>query len=137
MFRALYCCIMDLARMLVGAIKALKCTVRSSAPAQLMAVLCAVAILAVGFAHNVHHFNAPISIVAVQADTGTVDDATDTSKIVPVVIEHCFGCSMIILVNLAQPFVPHCISSDLPMRRADAERPHPPVVEIPPPIATI
>jgi hypothetical protein len=99
--------------------------------------VCAVAILAVGFAHSIHQFSQPTPIVAMQADAGTSDDLPDTSKNSPVVIDHCFGCSMIVLANPVQPFVPHRIAADLPTRRADKVRPHPLVVEIPPPIASI
>lgn len=137
MFRALYCCIMDLERMLAGAIKALQCTMRSAALARLIAVVCAVAILTVSFAHSGHQFNQQMPIIAMQADTGTSKDLPDSSKKSPVVIDHCFGCSMIVLVSLVRPFVPHRIAADLPTRNADKVRPHPLVVEIPPPIASI
>ena len=123
--------------MLASAIKALKCTMRGSAPFRLMAVVCAVAILAASFAHSVHQSNEPVPMVTIQADAGTANDLPHTPKKSPVVIEHCFGCSTIALVNLDLPFVPHRIAADLPTRRADKVRPHPLVVEIPPPIASI
>lgn len=123
--------------MLAGAIKALNCTRRISAPARLMAVLCTVAILTAGFAHSIHQSNALMPIVAMQSDAGTPNDLPDTPKKLPVVVEHCFGCSMIALADVAHPFVPHRITADLPTRRVDRVRPHPSVVEIPPPIASI
>ena len=123
--------------MFAGAFKALKCTRRGSVPARLMAVVCALAILAAGFAHSVHQSNEPMLIVAMQADGGAADDLPDTPKKSPVVIEHCFGCSMIALADVALPFVPHRIATDLPMRRVEDKRPHSPAVEIPPPIASI
>jgi len=76
-------------------------------------------------------------IVAMQPDAGTADDPPDAPKKLPVVIEHCFGCSMIALADLALPFVPHRIATDLPIRRVEDKRPHSPAVEIPPPIASI
>lgn len=123
--------------MLARAIKALKCKMRGSVPNRLVAVVCAVAILAAGFAHSVHQSNEPMPIVAMQADSGTANDLPDTPKKSPVVIEHCFGCSIIALTDLALSFVPHRIAADLPMRRVDEKRPHSPAVEIPPPITSI
>lgn len=117
--------------------RALVSTIRDSALARLMAVLCAVALLACGFAHSVHQFNTPIPTVAMQADAGTPDDSPDTSKKASIAIEQCHCCSMIALADLTRPFVPHDIAADLPMRRVDEVRPYPPVVELPPPISTI
>jgi len=128
---------MELTHMFASAIKALKCTRRGSAPARLIAIVCAVAILAVGFAHNVHQLSQPMSIVTVQVDTGAANDLPDTPKNSAVVIEHCFGCSAMALADLALPFIPHRIAADLPMRKIDEKRPHAPAVEIPPPIVTI
>lgn len=117
--------------------RALVSTIRDSALARLVAVLCAVALLACGFAHSVHQFNTPIPTVAMPADAGTPNDSPDTSKKTSIAIEQCHCCSMIALADLARPFVPHDIAADLPMRRVDEVRPYPPVVELPPPIATI
>ena len=123
--------------MFARALKVLRCGRRSSAPARLVAVVCAVAILAAGFAHSVHQTNAPTQIVAMQADAGISNDLPDTPKKASIVVEHCFGCSAIALANPVQPFVSHLIAADLPTQRADKVRPRPLVVEIPPPKATI
>lgn len=112
-------------------------TIRDSALARWVAVVCAVALLAVGFIHSVQHVNTPVPIVVTQADSNNLDDSTDIPKKAPGMIEHCFSCSMVTLADMAQPFVPYCITADLPMRRVDEKRSHPPVVEIPPPISTI
>lgn len=123
--------------MLAGVIKALKFKMRGSVPVRILAVVCAVAIFATGFSHSVHQSNEPVTIVAAQLDAGASSDLPDTPKKTPVVIEHCFGCSVVVLADLALPLVPHRIATDLQMQRVDEKRPHPPSVEIPPPIASI
>jgi hypothetical protein len=89
--------------MLASAFRALTSTMRSSVPRRIMAVVCAVALLAVGFAHSVHHFNAPMPIVAMQADLSSLDGFPDTSKTAPTAIEYCHGCSEIAMPPLSQP----------------------------------
>ena len=123
--------------MFAGVIKALSCSRRRLRPTRLVAVVCAVSILSAGLAHSVHQSNELMPIVAMQSDANATNDLPDAAKKSPVVIEHCFGCLVIVLADLAQPFVPHRLATDLPMRRVDEKRPHSPAVEIPPPIATI
>ena len=110
---------------------------RSSVSVRLVAVLCAVALLAVGFAHSVHCLNAPVSIVAVQVDTGTLEGSSDISQKATFALEHCFGCMTFIFANLVEQFLPHRVPLKLPPRLVDEARPHPPIVEIRPPIAAI
>ena len=112
-------------------------TMRNRVPARFVAVVCAVTLLAVGFAHSVHHLNAPVSIVAIQADTGILEDSPDISKKVAIAVEHCFGCMTFIFANLVEQILPHRVPLKLPLRLVDEARPHPPIVEIRPPIATI
>lgn len=109
--------------------------IRSSVLVRLVAVLCSVALLAVGFAHSVHHLNAPISVVAVQVDTGTSEGSSDIPQKATFAVEHCFGCMTFIFSNLVEQILPHKVPLKLPLRLVDGARPHPPIVEIRPPIA--
>jgi hypothetical protein len=123
--------------MLASALRPLMSTLRSSAPRRVMAVVCAVALLAVGFAHSIDNFHAPMPIVAMQADLGSFDGFPDTSKTAPGPIEHCHGCSTIALPVLAQPIGPIPMVAKLPAPRLDSVRSHSPLAETPPPIFTI
>ncbi len=100
-----------------------------------VAVLCAAALLTVGFVHSIHHFGGPISAGVLQADVGSSDDSPDTSNKAPVAIEHCHGCSMIAMPVLPPSVVPKLIAADLSVRRFDEKRPYTPVAETPPPIS--
>lgn len=102
-----------------------------------VAVVCALALLTIGFAHSINHFGGPVGTVAIQADVAPSDDAPDASKKAPVAVEHCHGCSMIAMTALAPSFGPTSIAADLPVRKFDGKRPHIPVVETPPPISSI
>ncbi|HEY6834192.1 MAG TPA: hypothetical protein VI251_17090 [Pseudolabrys sp.] len=108
----------------------------SQLPRRALAVVCALAFLAVGFAHNIHHFDNSIPTAAIHSDGGSAGD-TDTSKKAPVALEHCHGCSMIAMSAAAQPATASRIPSVFPSSPADEQLSHPPVVEIPPPISLI
>jgi hypothetical protein len=101
-----------------------------------LSLICIVALVTVTFTHSVHHFAGSSPAYAVQAVASSLDISPDSSKQAPVV-EYCFGCSMIALPYLAPVIIPHRLATDLPMQKIDDERPHPPVVEVPPPISTI
>jgi hypothetical protein len=102
-----------------------------------VAVVCAVTLLAIGFAHSVHHLNAPVSIIAVQVDTGTLEGSSDISQKATFALEHCFGCMTFIFANLVEQLLPHRVPLKLPLRLVDEARRCPPVVELRPPIAVI
>lgn len=102
-----------------------------------VAVVCALAFVLVSFAHGMQHFNGPTSAISIQTDLGAQDDGPDTSKKASIAFEHCQGCSMIATPVLAPSTMPDRIEGDLPARRFDLHRPHSPVAETPPPIASI
>lgn len=111
--------------------------VRGAMLRRAVAVVCAVALLAVGFAHSIHHFVGPVSAIAMSLDIGASDGMPEASKKAPIAIEHCPGCSMIAVAVLASPFDPGHVPPELPARKVDERSPHPPGVETPPPITTI
>jgi len=123
--------------MVIHVFTRLSSLVPASALRRAVAVVCAVALLTVGFVHSMHHFGAAASAVAIQTDVGSSDDSPDTSQKASLAIEHCHGCTMIAMAALAQPAVPTLIAAKMPVRRFDDKRPHPPVAETPPPISTI
>lgn len=102
-----------------------------------VAVLCAVAVLTIGFVHSVHHFGGPVSTIVVQAEVGSSDDSPDTSKTAPAAVEHCHGCSMIGMAVSMPAVAPMFLAADLPARRFDEKRQHIPIAENPPPISSI
>ena len=108
-----------------------------AAPRCVVALICALALMTITFAHSVHHFGGPVAAVATQADVGTSDDYPDTSKKASIAIEQCHACSMIAMSALAPSLNPIRIAAEVPLRRFDVSRPHAPVAETPPPISTI
>ena len=102
-----------------------------------IAGICVLALLTIGFAHSIHHFGGPVATVTMHAEVGPSDDAPDDSKKAPVTVEHCHGCSMIAMAVLAPAVVPSYTPADLSARKFDGNRPHTPVTETPPPIASI
>lgn len=123
--------------MVIRALTRLNSIVHGLALRRAVACVCAVALLTVAFAHSVHHFGGPVSAVVVQADVGSSDDLSDALKKASIAIEHCQGCSMIAIAVVAPSIFPDRIPLDLPVRGFDEKRPHPPAVEIPPPILNI
>ena len=109
-----------------------------AAPAlrQVIAIVCALAFVSVSVAHGVQHFSTPTAISS-QADVGSQDDGPDPSNKASVAFEHCQGCSMIATVVIAPSTVHELIEGDLPTPRFNLHRPHSPVAETPPPIASI
>ena len=110
---------------------------RSGALRRCVAVACAVALLAVGFAHSVHHFGASTSTVGIQTDIGSPDNSSDPPQKAPVVLEHCHGCSMIAMTALTQPIAPVRIATEFPIQRLQGATPYPPPAETRPPILVI
>lgn len=100
-------------------------------------VVCTFAFILVSFAHGMQHFSGPTSGISIQTDLGSQDDGPDTSKKVSIAFEHCQGCSMIATPVLALSTMPDRIEGDLPARGFDLHRPHSPLAETRPPIASI
>ena len=123
--------------MVIRALTRLNSMVHRLALRRAVACVCAIALLSVTFAHSVHHFSGHDSAVIVQADVGSSGYLSDALKKAPIAIEHCQGCSMIAIAVLAPSIFPDRILLDLPVQRFDERRPHPPAVEIPPPILNI
>jgi hypothetical protein len=123
--------------MLASAIRALMLMLCSSAPRRAVAMVCALAFLAVGFAHSVHDFGTPLPLFAAHADAASADNGPDSSKKAPVAFEHCHACEMIAMAAPDQPATVGRIMAEFPGWTVEEKRPHPPVVEIPPPIAQI
>ena len=117
--------------------KVLKFVRRGLAPVRVVALLCAVAILAAGFAHSLHQAGEPIASAALLTDYGDTGDGPETTKKPLVSIEHCFGCSIIVLAQVAMLSAPQRLAADVPNLNVDDHRPHSPPVEIPPPIAAV
>src|SRR5262245_55670037 len=102
--------------------KALSLKASRATPHRVIALLCAVALLAVSFAHSIDHFSAPAPIVAMHADWGFIDDSPDGSQQAPGAIEHCHGCAMNTMVALAPPILSVTVSTELPLRRPGSLR---------------
>lgn len=102
-----------------------------------VAVVCALALIAVGVLHSAHHIIEPPVPVTVQADVGPTDDAPDQSKRTSAAVGHCHGCMMVATTVLAPSIEPDRIATDLSTAKSHDRRPHIPPAETPPPIVAI
>jgi hypothetical protein len=98
-----------------------------------IAILGAIAIVWVSFAHCIHHLNGSMPDAGAQADLLSVDDAPNTPKSAALTVEHCLGCSMIAVASFLASFTPELTATDLPVPRLNEYRAHPPLADTPPP----
>ena len=111
---------------------------RWSALRRAIAAACTAALLIVGFAHSLHHFDTAIPAAAASyAGSDPQHDTPDSSEKARVAIEHCHGCVMVATAVAAQAAPPIFMPREQPAVAVDRMRPHPPVAETPPPIPTI
>lgn len=110
---------------------------RSAVLRRAVAILCTLALLTAGFAHNVEHLGGTVATVVIQTDVGSSDDSPDSSKRAPIAIEHCHGCTMVATAVLAPSVLPLAIATELPVRGFAELRPHTRIAETPPPISLI
>ncbi len=115
----------------------IRLTLCHSALRRAMALLCVVAVLAVGFAHNLHHFDTALPATAWQSGGSLPDAAPESSKKDPLAVEHCHGCIMIAVIANAEWGAPVRIAAELPFAKTDGLRPHPPAAKSPPPRSEI
>lgn len=102
-----------------------------------MALICAVAFLAISFAHNIHDFDVatPGDVIATKADTFVI--SFDNTKKAPIGATHCHACEIIAVASIGPAPIDHLIRAEIPGFRAVHSTSRAPVVEIPPPIANI
>ena len=100
-----------------------------------VAMLCALAFLAVGFAHIAQHLDAGSHSAVSQVGGGADDDAKPAKD--ANAIEHCHACTMVaVFVDFqSMPRIPSI--ADRQVLTTDTIRPHVPLAETPPPIAAI
>lgn len=122
---------------LADVIRSLISTIRSSATARLVAVVCAVAFLSVTLIHGAHYFNAPVLASVLQADVGSSDDVPEAPIKGPITSVHDHGCSGVAMPVLAQAAIRLRITANVPSIEIAGLLPSPPGVESRPPISTI
>jgi hypothetical protein len=116
--------------------RSLTAILRLPALRRAIAAVCAVAFLCVGFAHSLHHFDAPTPLAMYNATASSADASLDSPEKAAVAVHHCHGC---VMVAIAAP-QPAAVIPILPNRVAtifDSPRPHSPLAEKPPPKLTI
>lgn len=96
----------------------------------------AVVFFAVGFAHVLQHLDVPVSTIALQAETGPADDVPDEMK-KPLLVEHCFGCTMMAILVNGNPVVAFSTVSGLAPQLVSDVKPHIPSAVTRPPIVLI
>jgi hypothetical protein len=105
---------------------------------RLVAIVCAVAFLTVGFGHSHQHLDALAPAAAgAPALAAAADLSPDLAKKAALALEHCHACTMIAipLFVSAPPAAPVAAAPSL--RAAADFRPHPPISDSPPPKSTI
>jgi hypothetical protein len=83
---------------------------------QAVALLCAAAILAVSFSHEIEHFAQMTSAAGAQVSTAPTGTMPDPPK-QPAVVQHCHGCTMIavaVVAEAASPVLPSIKLSPAP-----------------------
>jgi len=107
-----------------------------SALRRAVAILCAVAFLAVGFAHHLHHFGTSAltatSLSGTEPATGGLDTANDASG----ANDHCHGCTMLATLD-EETAAATLIAAEIPLFRLNSGPAHRALVEPPPPKVTV
>ncbi len=98
-----------------------------------VAVLCMLALVVVGFAHNMHHFDAAIPASASQIGVDRSGARPDPPNKDGIIVEHCLGCTMMAVVpsNHCDLSI-HC-GAETGVAKTAAVRSHALAIELPPP----
>jgi len=102
---------------------------------RVIAVVCAVAFLFVGFVHSLNHFDGAAPAASYQADFSSSDGSPDSSDNATIV--HCHGCVMLAMKVAPQDGAVISTALERVAVPLDGLRPHPPVAETPPPKLSI
>ena len=107
-------------------------TWRFAALRRFVAGLCMLALLAVGFAHCVHHLNTSLPSAASQ-----VVDKPDATPEAPyeagLIVEHCLGCTIIAVMPSNDCNLTVACALSAGIAKADVVQPHDLSLELPPP----
>jgi len=99
---------------------------------RLVAVLCATAFLAVGFAHSLHHFGSSVLTATSQSLAEPVAGGLDTPNNAAGDNEHCHGCAMLATLG-DEAAAATLVAAEIPLLRLNSGQSHRAVVEPPPP----
>jgi len=102
-----------------------------------VAAVCALAILVVGFAHTLHHFDGKVIQAGYEVSSVTgADGSADPEKLSASHGDHCHGCSMIAVLGQARVLDVPTKSEDVPTVLMGLH-PRSVTFETPPPIRSI
>jgi hypothetical protein len=106
---------------------------RHAALRRLVAGLCMFALVAVGFAHCVHHLDTSVPTAASQLVVHKSDASSDKPFKADLLVEHCLGCTIVAVVsNDAYDLAVNC-GANIGVAKPDAVRSHDIALELPPP----
>lgn len=99
-----------------------------------LVVFCAAAFVLVSFAHNIHHLSGSNRTVIIDLDSNSSDADSAPSKLKPVTVEYCHGCSLIAVTAHSFFVAPQLVTAGgMTVRHFDEYRPPSPMVDTPPP----
>ena len=98
-----------------------------------VAGLCMLALVAVGFAHSVHHLDTSAPPQALQVSVDKTDAAPGSPHKATSVVEHCLGCTIIAVVPSSTCDLAMACGANLSVANPDAVRSHDLALELPPP----
>jgi hypothetical protein len=104
---------------------------------RVVAVVCALTYLLVGFSHAVQHVDAAVPVVALQMNSDGSDNSPSAPGKIGIGIDHCQGCVMVGIPVEGQTTLPGRIKTAYPAARLASLHPHSPIAETPPPISEI
>ena len=106
---------------------------RRAALRRLVAGLCVLALVAVGFAHCIQHLGALTPATASQVDVDKSDALPNSPHKAGLVVEHCLGCTIVAVVpSYACDLAIDC-GANIGVAEPDAVRSHDLAPELPPP----
>jgi len=97
-----------------------------------VAILCATAFLAVGFAHSFHHFGTSVLTAAAQSGAEPAAGGLESPNVASSDNVHCHGCAMLATLGDEEAAATD-VAAEIPLVRLDPGRAHCAVVEPPPP----
>ena len=91
------------------------------------------ALVAVGFAHCIHHLDTSILATASQVAVDKPDASPDSSYKAGLIVEHCLGCTIVAVIPSDGCELAVDCGANIGIAKPDAVRSHELALELPPP----
>lgn len=101
---------------------------------RLIAIVCAFAFLTLGFTHTLHDCDGRATFAVSSLDAGMPDDSPDLPKKTAAAVDHCCSCATVAMpaADTVMPLLFVAVARAWPA--ADSMWPHPPTLDLRPPI---